>query len=158
MKHIILFILFFAGSISLSYSQNYIDQSKSKARERLEKSKTKEKNIHIIIEETDNSLAFLIRDTAVQNLDFLLYFDSKGKCYKEKSVFTCDSCYQKFIARVLKDKYSRWTKIDSTTYFARFPFRMMLYTKIEEPFSFEIRRSEMDGKAYRKTVRDALNN
>ena len=71
---------------------------------------------------------------------------------------TCDSCYQKFITKVLSDKYYRWTKIDSSTYFARFPYRIILNTRVDKQFAFEIRRSDIAGEEYRKTIRKALDN
>lgn len=142
---------------TFSFSQNYIDLTKSKARPKLEKLKLQNKDLNILIEETDTTLTCLLRDSSIQNLDFILFFDNKGKCYKEINILTCDSCYQKLIKSVLSNKFCRWTKIDSSTYFARFPYRVILNTKVDKEFAFEIIRSNLAGEEYRKTVRKALN-
>ncbi|MBS1579685.1 MAG: hypothetical protein JST29_08610 [Bacteroidetes bacterium] len=158
MKRIII-LLFIISTLSvLSYSQGYINLTKNKAKEKFEKIKNRNKSLNIITKEINSTLIFLIRDSTVQNFDLYLYFDKKGKCYKERNILTCDSCYQIFINDILSNKYYRWTKIDSTTFFARFPYRLVLKTKADKAFSFEITRSEINGEDYRKAVRKSLHN
>lgn len=157
MKQVILFLVFGLSMSTLSFSQNYINLTKSKSRKNLEKFKLRYSDLNIIIQETDTTLSYLLRDTSVQNLDIVLSFDKNSKCYKEKFILTCDSCYQKFIANILSDKYYRWTKIDSSTYFARFPYRIICNKKTDKDFAFDIRRSDLAGEEYRKKIRQALN-
>lgn len=137
----------------LAHSQGYIDLTKEKARKKLEKTKAHNSNINILLQESDTTLSYLVRDSSVQNFDLLLFFDNNNRCYKEKKILTCDSCYQKFLNNILSDKYYRWTKIDTTTYFARFPYRIILDTRSEKAFTLELRRSELAGSEYRKKVR-----
>lgn len=157
LKPLLLLISLSLFKISSVYAQGYIDLTKKKALEKLQENRNKIKNIHINISETDSTLAYSIRDSAMQNLDFTLFFDKNGKCYRESNILSCDSCYQKFLGNVLSNKYFRWTKIDSNTYFARFPYHLILTTNAGKD-SFEIRRSDLIGKEYRRLVNRAISN
>lgn len=137
----------------LVYSQGYIDLTKEKARKKLEKTKVHNSNINILLQESDTTLSYLVRDSSVQNFDLLLFFDNKNRCYKEKKILTCDSCYQQFLENILSDKYYRWTKINATTYFSRFPYRIILETSLAKEFTLELKRSDLAGSEYRRTVR-----
>ena len=151
----LLFILICLSLSNSAVSQGYINLTKKKALEKLETIRANNKGVNIVISETDTTLLYLVRDSTMKSLDFILLFDQSGKCYKETNKLSCDSCYQILLSNVLSDKYYRWTKIDSNTYFARFPYRLILTTKLDQAFSFEIRRSELSGKEYRKTVKNA---
>lgn len=156
MKRILLFMLLMSCISTVALAQGYIDQAKEKARKKLEKSRAHNAGVNILIEESDSTLSYLVRDKAVQNLDILLFFDNKNRCYKERKVLTCDSCYQKFLNNMLADKYYRWTKINDSTYYARFPYRIILETRQAGEYTLELRRSDMPGNEYRKTVRQGL--
>ena len=139
------------------YSQQYVNLSKAACKKRLTKYADKYE-YHSSIKETDSTLAFLVRDSVVQNLDILLHFDETGKCDNEQTVLSCDSCYNKYLNRTIADKYYRWTKIDSSTYFARFPYRLILTTGLGNSPSFLIRRSNLSGHEYRSMIKNALDN
>lgn len=156
MKRIVLYMLLMSSISTVALAQGYIDQTKEKARKKLEKSRAHNAGVNILIEETDSTLSYLVRDKAVQNLDILLFFDNKNRCYKERKVLTCDSCYQKFLNNMLADKYYRWTKINDSTYYARFPYRIILDTRPVGEYTLELKRSDIPGNAYRKTVRQGL--
>ncbi len=156
MKRITPVFIFLICFSSFSFSQYYINLTKTRSRANLEKIKLKNKTINIIIQESDAMLIYLIRDSAMRNLDFKLYFDENKKCYKEQTNLTCDSCYNIFLENTLSTKNIRWVKINSSTYFARFPYRLILNTKIDKEFSFEISRSNLIGKEYRTAIRKAL--
>lgn len=140
-----------------SFSQGYVNTTKSKAKEMLSKYERRTKR-HTIIKETDSTITFLLRDSSVQNFDLLLHFDTKDKCDKEVSVLSCDSCYQKLLKLTISNKFYRWVKIGNETYFARFPYRLILKTKIDKEFSYEIRRNDIVGNEYRRNIRKALTN
>jgi cell division protein FtsI/penicillin-binding protein 2 len=153
-----IFFIFFIY-ISLTHfvsAQGYIDLKKEKAIQKLEKLRTENSKINTLLQITDSTVTYLVRDTSVQNLDFILYFDRNGKCFKEKLIARCDSCYQKFIKHVLSSGSYRWTKIGSTQYLSRFPYRLIFETKLDQDFAFEIRRSDIEGSVYRKMVREGL--
>lgn len=154
MKYILLLFLSIC-IVQFVYSQGYIDLSKEKARKKLEKTKAHNSNMNILLQESDTTLSYLVRDSSVQHFDLLLFFDNKNRCYKEKKILTCDSCYQQFLNNILSDKYYRWTKINATTYFARFPYRIILDTRLANEFTLELKRSNLSGAEYRSTVRKA---
>lgn len=155
MKQLLLLLLS-CGICQTMVAQGYIDLTKEKALKKLEKSKSNNAGININISATDTTLSYLVRDKSVQNLDLILYFDNKNRCYKERKVLTCDSCYQQFLNNILADKYYRWTKINDTTYYSRFPYRIILTTAMANAYTLELRRSDVAGNEYRKTVRQGL--
>lgn len=153
-KQIVLYFFIFLN-VGTCFSQNYINRDKAYAKKWFSKYVEKN-NVKTIIHENDSSLQFLIRDSTIQNLDFILKFDKNGKCESEQYILTCDSCYRKFLNATLKNPFSRWTQIDSNTYLARFPYRVILTAKLENMYSFLMERSKMEGKIYRKMVRESL--
>jgi hypothetical protein len=153
-KNIVLSILIIF-IVSSSFSQEYINRDKAYAKKWFAKYTVK-RNVKTIVNETDTSLHLLVRDSTVQNLDIILHYDKLGKCESEQYLLACDSCYQKFLRATLNNPFCRWTKIDSNTYFARFPYRVILTAKLENSYSFFMERSIMEGKLYRKMVRESL--
>ncbi len=156
MKQLPLLLLLFCGIGQTLFAQGYIDLTKEKAMKKLEKSKSNNSGMNISISATDTTLSYLVRDKTVQNLDLILYFDNKNRCYKERKVLTCDSCYQQFLNNILTDKYYRWTKINDTTYFSRFPYRIILTTAMAKAYIIELKRSDIAGNKYREMVRQGL--
>lgn len=152
MKYTLL-LLFNICIAQVALSQGYINLTKEKARKKLEKTKAHNSNTNIVLQESDTTLSYLLRDSAVQNFDLLLFFDNKNRCYKEKKILTCDSCYQKFLNNILSDKYYRWTKINATTYFSRFPYRIILETRLAKEFTIELKRSDLARAEYRIILR-----
>lgn len=142
---------------SNSYSQEYILRDKAFAKKSFAKYSVKRK-VKTIVNETDTTISFLVRDSSVQNLDIILHYDKLGKCDSEQYLLSCDSCYQKFLKETLSNPFCRWTKIDANTYFARFPYRVILTAKLENSYSYLMEKSKMEGSVYRKIVRESLNN
>lgn len=155
MQRIFLLFLFKIVLIQSCFSQRFINSTKSKSKEIFLKYEAKN-NLKTIVNETDSSLTFLLRDSSVQNLDFILHYDNQGKCDKEKTALSCDSCYHKILDNVIHDKYCRWTKIDNETYFSRFPYRLILKTNGDKKFCYEIRRSDIEAHEYRQKIKNAL--
>jgi hypothetical protein len=155
-KYLILSIIIILIA-SCSFSQEYINRDKTYAKKRFAKYGVKQ-NVKTIVNETDTTLYLLVRDSTIQNLDIILHYDKMGICESEQYLLACDSCYHKFLAATLNNPFCRWTKIDSNTYFARFPYRVILTAKLENSYSFIMERSKMEGKQYRKMVRESLDN
>lgn len=139
------------------YSQEYILRDKKFAKKSFTKYSASRK-VNTIVNETDTTLRLLVRDSSVQNLDIILHYDQLGKCDSEQYLLFCDSCYQKFLKETLNNPFCRWTKIDANTYFARFPYRIILTAKLENSFSYLMEKSKMEGSVYRKIIRESLNN
>ena len=139
------------------YSQEYILRDKKFAKKSFAKYAASRK-VNTIVNETDSTLNLLVRDSSVQHLDIILHYDQLGKCDSEQYLLSCDSCYQKFLKVTLNNPFCRWTKIDDNTYFARFPYRIILTAKLENSYSYLLEKSKLEGSVYRKIVRESLNN
>lgn len=101
---------------SLSFSQNYIGLTRWSVRQRLKTASVKNSPI----ETTDQYVVLHIKDSSFQPASFYYYFDKRGKCYQEKSVTFCDSCYIKYRNQLLDRKKYEWVKINDTVYVSKF--------------------------------------
>lgn len=141
--------------VAESNAQGYINQKKryvkKEAKKRYKKNRVKFQTL-----ETDSTLTFLIRDSSLQPADYIIAFDKNNRAYKETVKFYCDSCFQKHVKSIFAQKILRLTKVDENSYYTRFPFRMILNYPTPEPFTTVFHRSEIKGKLYRQTVRNAL--
>jgi hypothetical protein len=127
MKYLLsLFLLTFTITLT-AHSQGYIHMSKVQVKKQLERYTTKE-NLQTIITETDTTLSFSVRDTSVQNLDILLSFEESGKCIKQQTKLSCDSCFQKFLNPLLNNKRYKWTRVNERTYVSGFSKKRLLVT------------------------------
>lgn len=147
MKKIILTVvtLFFVGICS---AQGFVNLNKAESRSYLAKFSDKEK-LQTISGETDSTLTFLIRDSAKQNFDLVLHFDTQGKCDKETRTLSCDSCYQKMVAATLSNKKYQWRKVNERTYVSKYSKGLVLTMLAGGSFSFVIQRSELGRKEFK---------
>jgi hypothetical protein len=136
------------------FSQHYVNSTRSATKKMFTKYIHKEK-YQATISETDSTLIFLLRDPKVQNLDIFLHFDYRGKCDSEIKTLSCDSCYQKYLDKILSNKYFSWTKVDSNSYFSDSRHRLILTTGHDNPFSFMIRRSLLTVSEYKQIIRNS---
>ena len=148
----LLIILWIVAWTNSSYSQNYINSSKSNSKNFFTKYADKN-SLKTVIEETDTTLTFLVRDTKVQNLDIFLHFDQKGKCDSEVYTLSCDSCYQKYLNNTLASKQYKWTKVSASTYFSYSRNRLILTAATDKPYSFLIQRSKLNRSEYNKMIK-----
>lgn len=147
-----LLIIFFLACVTSSFAQGFIGDNKKHSRVWLEKGYMKD-NIHIIISETDSTLICLVRDTAVKNLDTELFFDKKGKCYKEQYTFNCDSCFQLSLKKTLTNSRYEWQSVTETDYVSSYEKKLFLRTKVAQPYSYVIQRMKLSRKDYDLVVK-----
>ena len=148
----LLFLIFISSVlISTGFSQGFINRNKSTVRKYLE-TYTAQHKLKTIIEDTDSSLIFLIRDSSVHQLDVIVHFDRAGKCDRETRSTNCDSCCKKYITQTLDNNEFEWTKINDNTYISR-PLIMDTPDGKEEPYSFTIQRNDMRRKEYKAAVK-----
>lgn len=154
-------IRFMVGCILLflvfeSNAQAHINQKKRYVKKAVQK-RYKTNKIKFQTYETDTSLTFLIRDSTLQPADYIIDFDKSNRAYKETVKYYCDSCFQKHVNSIFAQKILRLTKVNENTYYTRFPFRMILNSPSLEPLTTVFYRSDIKGKLYRQTVRNAIN-
>ncbi|AXY74491.1 hypothetical protein D3H65_11100 [Paraflavitalea soli] len=101
---------------SLAFSQKYIGLSKKAVYRNLKTAGL----ANSPIETNDQSVVMHVKDSAYQPASFYYYFDKDGKCYQEKSVTFCDTCYIKYRNRLLDRKKYEWVKVNDTVYVSKF--------------------------------------
>jgi hypothetical protein len=129
-------------------SQGFINTNKKVAKRYLRGYITN-KNIKTLTTETDTTIVFLVRDTSVQNLDLILYFDKDGKCVKEERKLTCDSCLKKIFAQTLSYRNYKWMQINDTGYISKFSKKLLLKKNKEPEYSFTIQKFSMTRREYK---------
>lgn len=147
-------LLLFVGELN---AQAHINQKKRYVKKEVQK-RYKANKVKFQTYETDSLLTFLIRDSALQPADYIIAFDKSNRAYKETVKYYCDSCFQKHMKSIFAQKILRLVKVSENTYYTRFPFRMILKSPSSEPLTTVFYRSDIKGKLYRQTVRNAIKN
>jgi hypothetical protein len=115
MRRIMLLYCFLLPA-SLAFSQKYIGLTRWSVRQKLKTASVKNSPI----ETNDQYVVLHVKDSAFQPASFYYYFDKRGKCYQEKSVTFCDSCYNKYRNQLLNRKKYEWVKVNDTVYVSKF--------------------------------------
>lgn len=136
-----------------SQAQDFIGLTKQRAGKKLERM-TGRMKYNALITETDSTLTYSIRDTAVSHYDKALYFDGSGKCYKEVTNTFCGQCYRESTEIPVSKSIFRWAPIDSITFIARPPYRCFL-TLNEKSFSWQVDKSDIEKSQYRNLFEEA---
>jgi hypothetical protein len=138
-KHPFILLIISLVYFQNAFSQHFIGKSREKVVKKLH-SYEKKDNIHTVINETDSTVTFLLRDTGWQHLDKHFYFNEKGKCYKEVLQANCDSCYQKYLSQALNIKMYKWQKISSLKYLSNFTWKLLLEIDPLSAFTYSIQK------------------
>ncbi len=112
----------------------------------------KKLNLKTILEETDSTLILKVRDVKLQPIDFIYQYDKLNRWYSTTVEATCDSCFKKQITWDLNTKKMEWTKVNSTQYVSKSSQKLILETNPEKPFSYTIRRSNLNRIQYKKLM------
>lgn len=143
-------IIFFLSILPLTvFCQGYINKSKKQVRRGLEKEVIKNDSLRILLEETDSTLIFSIKDSKVLPADFIYSFDESGKCNIEKKVAYCDSCFNKFLQASLNCKICKWKKLTEYLYISGYFNKMLLEISRNNDHSFLIRKMKWTRKVYK---------
>ncbi len=144
---------FLLAVTNIGYSQQYISNNRSVAKKGFEKY-VDLNHFKKIIEETDTTITFILRDPKVQNLDILLHFDPSGKCNCETTKLSCDSCFQKYLGSILGARSYKWTRVSNNTYLSGLSYQLILTTLQNTPNTFAIERSNMTRAAYKLRLKN----
>ncbi|MBC7949787.1 MAG: hypothetical protein H7Y42_18025, partial [Chitinophagaceae bacterium] len=146
MIRLLLFLLVF---VPLSmHSQGFINLSRKQVMRELEKQISKADTIQIQLNESDSSIAYLVRDPKLQPGDFIYMFDDKNKCVSEIKISSCDSCHQKTLATILRNGKYDWQKLNDRTYVSSYSKRLMLEMPQASPFTIVINRMKWNRRSY----------
>ncbi|MEP7319359.1 MAG: hypothetical protein ABI921_11475 [Panacibacter sp.] len=148
-----IFLIIISALLSFnSFSQEFINFKKQEVRKILTKYTT-DNNYKTILEETDSSFSFLVRDTAVRPIEVLFLFDKSGKCNYVKKTADCDSCIQKYIQETLNNKTLKWTRINENNFVSRFSKKISLeIIQNVEVHSFVLKRQDWKRKEYKNLL------
>ena len=136
------FLFLFLGFTASS--QLYIGKTKIKLIKGL---KSKINNPQI----TDDSV-FKIRyvDQKAGNVEKHFRFDKSGKCFSEKVIAECDTCFQTLLNMVLSYPKYEWKKINENQYISKYSEFMMIELPVEPgDYSFHIFRTEWNKALYK---------
>lgn len=121
MKNNLSIVLFcFIGIVSCVHPS-----TKSEAIER-GKRRQEKKQMNILIKEKGNILEVLVRDSNYQHLDEIYQFNEDGKQLRYSLIAYCDSCFQKYLSKSLKEDFYKWKKINDSTYLSKYHFKSIL--------------------------------
>lgn len=149
-KNMFRFIIAFLMLVpSTSFSQLYINKTKSRVKGEIGKVFFGKDNISASISETDSSLVMKVRGTGTTEADYIYSFDKSGKCSAEKTVTGCDSCHVKLFQPVLAQKKYRWKKINLNQYISKFSAAVFIELQATgNTYSFTIFRLKLKRKMY----------
>ncbi len=132
--------------VSLAFSQKFIGLSKRAVRQKLKTASLRNSPI----ESNDQYVVLHIKDSTFQPASFYYYFDKDGKCYQERRVSFCDSCYLKYRNELLARKKYEWVKVNDTVYVSKFSRKRTLelhpnqYDKTLDLFKTSWKREEYE--------------
>lgn len=103
-----------------------------------------------MMEDKDSTLVIAYKDQTVQPVVFIYTFNKKGRCWSEKIIAGCDSCFTKYLYGVLDQKKYGWKKINENQYVSNYVDRMMLeFPPENKDFSYVILRTAWTKELYR---------
>jgi hypothetical protein len=112
--------------------------------------KFKKYKYNATLTETENTLLYLLRDSAVQNLDYYFQFSESGRCEKEIITLSCDSCFQKFKNSLLGNSFLKKVQVNDSLYYGHYPLQHMMEIKTRHNFTLEVATSSISKKEFRE--------
>ena len=144
----LLVILFMLAPLPL-LSQNFIGKSKAEVKKELQKKIQKNDSLTITLTDKDSVLVYSYQDARAKPVDFIYGFDKEGKCWSEKVMAGCDSCFNKYLRAVLDQKKYEWKKINENQYVSRYADRRMLeFPPDTKNFMYTILRTDWNKEMY----------
>ncbi|MBL0068476.1 MAG: hypothetical protein KA428_09015 [Chitinophagaceae bacterium] len=133
----------------IGFSQHFIGKSKPQVMKELQKQIVKNDSLTITLTDTDSGLVYSIKAQKVLPADFVYSFDNTGKCQSEKVIAGCDSCYKKFLQKVLAEKKYDWKKINENQYISKYESRMMIELPTDNKnYQYTILKTEWTKELY----------
>jgi hypothetical protein len=112
--------------------------------------KFKKYEYNATLTETEYTLLYLLRDSAVQNLDYYFQFSESGRCKKEIITLSCDSCFQKFKNSLLGNSFLKKVQVNDSLYYGHYPLQHMMEIKTRHNFTMEVATSSISKKEFRE--------
>ena len=110
----------------------------------------KKEKLNANISETEYTLLYQFRDSAIQDMDYYFQFSKRGRCDKEIITLSCDSCFQKFKQSLIGNSYLRKIQINDTLFYGYYPFQHIMEIKIRRNFLLEVSTSSISKHTFRE--------
>jgi hypothetical protein len=117
--------------------------------------KTKKNKFTATLSETESTLLYLLRDSAVQNLDYYFHFSESGRCDKEIVTLSCDSCFQKFKKSLLGNSFLKKVQVNDSLYYGHYPLQHMMEIKTRHNFMLEVSNSSVTKQEFREMLKSS---
>jgi len=147
MKKFFLFVVL-AVSCYTSFSQYYISNKRSKIKKNVE-NYYEEYNLKYSFAETDSTVTYILNDSLSLPATNVFYFNDRNVCIKQEVIFSCDSCLQKSIRESFNNKFTKWEKISSDSYYTGFPYNVLMES-VREKGQFIMRYTHL----WRRALKD----
>lgn len=82
--------------------------------------------MNIIIKDEGSILKVLARDSNYQHLDEIYQYNDKGEQVKYSLIAYCDSCFQKYLSKSLKEDFYKWERVNDSIYLSKYRFKSVL--------------------------------
>jgi hypothetical protein len=119
------------------FGQNYMNYKKAKVKKKVADFYV-EKNIKVIITETDSSITFLTNDTAYSPSAITYFFNAKGRCYKETHTGNCQECFQNLFLNRTNQKMYDYKKAGENLFISKPFWNVTIIVHTSQPYSFSI--------------------
>lgn len=144
MKKFFLFIVLTASCYT-SFSQYYILDKRSKLKKNIEQYYAAH-NRKYMVTETDSTVTYILNDSLSLPATNVFYFGNRNQCIKQEVFFSCDSCLQKSIRESLQNKFTKWEKFGTDSYYTGFPYNVLMESVKEDGY-FMMRYTHLRRKA-----------
>lgn len=133
-----------------SFSQNNIGKDRAFISRYLDKYVSENKAYQASWKNTDKGIELKAQDEEGHPVYFRYGFDGDtGKCITEETVSACESCYRKYLDRLLAMKKYEWKKINENQYVSRFSDYLMIEIQQDDnEFSFTLIKTEWTRPLY----------
>lgn len=145
------FIILVPFLLSLQgFSQNNIGKDKAFISRYLDKYVAENKAYKASWKNTDRGIELTVSDEEGHPVYFRYRFDSdSGLCITEETVSACESCYRKYLDRLLGMKKYEWKKINENQYVSRFSDYLMIEIQQDnDEFSFTLIKTSWTRELY----------
>lgn len=131
-------------------SQNFIGKKKAQVLKELQAYAKKNDSLTATITDKDSIITCSITADKTQPADFIYGFDKNGRCQSEKVTASCDSCYTKYLQKVLGEKKYEWKKVNENQYISKYAVRLMIELPAEsKELTYTILRTNWNKKVYK---------
>ncbi|MDZ4806965.1 MAG: hypothetical protein SGI96_01705 [Bacteroidota bacterium] len=147
MNRIILFLLLLPAT---GFSQNFIGRSKAQVKKYLQRQIAKYDSLTISLTDNDSALLYSIKAGETLPADFIYGFNKSRKCQSERIIAGCDSCFNKFLKKLLSEKKYEWKKINENQYVSKYAARRMIeLPPLNNNFSYTILKTDWNKDMYK---------